>query len=963
MTTKIACERCSREIALGRIAVHQKSSKCIPTAGAQPAAGTLASPAPTPAPTPAPVAGDVRGFIWACRDDLRLVGISGMEALECIVAVIALRRFGEIFPEMANPPEFFGDLSRRFDLFGGGVEAIINRRATFTQLLTHPNDDGSKNNDGTPVGKAKMIRDAFVALKALPAAAAHGQFFAGDKASMLATFPCEDDAAAGKLLRRIAAGIAYDPSADTIGRAIQSVTKDFAADAKDLGQFFTPPPIIDVAMSRALAAYRDGAVVMAADTAAGAATAATGAAAGAVAARPLGRVLDPTCGSGTFLLRADAAGAAAIAGVELSKIVHRLALTNLVVGCRTPPPPAAIVCGDVLTKPLPGENVTTPGSARFDTVLANPPYGIKGVKHDSLVAALGAAGPRVYPLKTTATGFFIQRIVAALAIGGRGVVVLPNGNELSKSDPASVIFRKALCHALDVLEIISVPAGVFENTGIATIILVFEKRHELADVVVRVGGRGTTTIALACEPATARVALSRLVVGADGAASTAPVDGAPAFVAAAELSAAGWALAPGAYRAAPPPPIASAYPMVRLGELITLVKGSVQASKVVPGQFPVITMASGKTHSVATDDGTVLAIAVVSPVGRIYFHEGKCAIADILCRLVPISGTAAARYDVRYLYHTLDMLSSHIRTHCEKGLANKTLDKKLFDQVIIPLPPVELQRAIAAALDVADAEATTLEAAADILDRVRTMEMYNKLYAHKCLAPITGNWTPAPGVEVRPLGDVASFKTGSSLSKKNMEPGQIPVLGGGIGIIAFHSSANCPAGRTLVSRMGSAGTVSRTTTGSFVTESAFILSWTFAVIPEFGYHLLKISEPALIGIRRGMIPAINQQTLSKFQVAIPPLDVQARLAAELDSNYAEAASLRKRAADTRATARNAVGVVLSSGPFTAPTNYDFADGAADLVDDDANVDDVDDADDGTDTGADAAAANAADVDC
>ena len=712
MSAKIACDRCSRAVAPSRISTHQKSAKCLPVgpqaaasaesagpqaADAESAGAQLAVGVPAAGAGPAPATSDIRGYIWACRDDLRLVGVTGMEALECIVAVIALRRFGELFPEMANPPEFFGDLSRRFDLFGGGVEAIINRRATFAQLLTHPNDDGSKNNDGTPVGKAKMIRDAFVALKALPAAAAHGQFFAGDKASMLATFPCEDDAAAGKLLRRIAAGIAYDPSADTIGRAIQSVTKDFAAEAKVLGQLFTPPPVIDVAMSRALAAYRDGA--------------AAGAATGAAAARPLGRVLDPTCGSGTFLLRADAAGAAAIAGVELSKVVHRLALTNLVVGCRTPPPPAAIVCGDVLTKPLPGEDAAAPGSARFDTVLAYRYHlrrGIKGVKHDSLVAALGAAGPRVYPLKTTATGFFFQRIVAALAIGGRGVVVLPNGNVLSKSDPASVIFRKALCHALDVLEIIAVPAGVFENTGITAVILVFEKRHELADVVVRVGGRGTTTIAPAREPATARVALSRLVVGADGAASTAPVDSAPASVGLAELAAAGWALTPGAYRAAPPPPIASAYPMVPLGELITLVKGSVQASKVVPGPFPVVTMASGKTHSVATDDGTVLAIAVVSPVGRCYFHVGKCAIADILCRLVPISESAAARYDVRYLYHVLDMLSSHIRTHCEKGLANKTLDKKLFDQVIIPLPPVELQRAIATALYNADAEAALL---------------------------------------------------------------------------------------------------------------------------------------------------------------------------------------------------------------------------------------------------------------
>lgn len=942
MTTKIACERCSREIAPGRIAVHQKSSKCIPTAGAQPAAGTLASPAPTPAP----VAGDVRGFIWACRDDLRLVGISGMEALECIVAVIALRRFGEIFPEMANPPEFFGDLSRRFDLFGGGVEAIINRRATFTQLLTHPNDDGSKNNDGTPVGKAKMIRDAFVALKALPAAAAHGQFFAGDKVSMLATFPCEDDAAAGKLLRRIAAGIAYDPSADTIGRAIQSVTKDFAADAKDLGQFFTPPPIIDVAMSRALAAYRDGAVVLAADTA---------------AARPLGRVLDPTCGSGTFLLRADAAGAAAIAGVELSKIVHRLALTNLVVGCRTAPPPAAIVCGDVLTKPLPGENVTTPGSARFDTVLANPPYGIKGVKHDSLVAALGVAGPRVYPLKTTATGFFIQRIVAALAIGGRGVVVLPNGNELSSSDPASVIFRKALCHALDVLEMISVPAGVFENTGIATIIIVFEKRHELADVVVRVGGRGTTTIAPGRVPATVRVALSRLVVGADGAASTVPVDSAPASVGLAELAAAGWALAPGAYRATPPPPIASAYPMVPLGEVAALLKGkSLSSREFAPGVVPVV--GGGRkpvgTHSVANTPPNATIVSADGYAGEV----SRYPVAVYLTGHAFELRATDPRIDPGFLHVVAEMCSP---TFCmlRSGLGPQHLEHEKALAVEVPIPPIEIQRAIAAALDAANAEAAVFDAAADALDRARVNELHTVLYAHQWLAPTTGNWTPAPGVEVRPLGTVAKFTAGKSLSSKNSGVGTIPVIGGGTGIKARHNISNCPAGCTIVSRKGSAGSVSRTEADTFVSDNAYIVEWSAFVDPSFGYHLLKSKEIELTELRRGIIPGINHRLLGGVLVAIPPIELQRAIAAVLDINYAEAASLRKRAADTRAAARNAVGVVLASGPFTAPTNYDFADGAADLVDDDADDADADDADDGTDTGADAAAANAADVDC
>jgi len=41
--------------------------------------------------------------VWTARDILRRVGITGMEALDCIVSLLALREVERLFPRLADP--------------------------------------------------------------------------------------------------------------------------------------------------------------------------------------------------------------------------------------------------------------------------------------------------------------------------------------------------------------------------------------------------------------------------------------------------------------------------------------------------------------------------------------------------------------------------------------------------------------------------------------------------------------------------------------------------------------------------------------------------------------------------------------------------------------------------------------------------------------------------------------------
>jgi predicted RNA methylase len=682
---KVACDRCGIVITASKLVVHQRGRKCAETtlvagatvdAGEAAGAAAVAAPATTSrksAKTPAlvTVPSDLSSEFWACRNTLRRVGHSGIDAIENIVALLALRALDTRFPEMSNPPEFFGDLRHRHEL-GAGAAAISNRRATFSQLLKYPDHDVSGEN------KADMIRGAFAALQALPAAAPYGVYFGGSDASMTATFSCGDGAAASELLRRVGAGVVYDASADTVGRAIQSVTCDLAS-GKDFGQFFTPPAVVDIAMSRAVSTYAAG----------------TG-------QRRLGRVFDPTCGSGAFLLRADAGGADAIAGVEFDQTMHRLAFTNLVVGCRALPLPAAIVCGDVLAWPQ-------PDGPRFDTVLANPPFGITGIEPDKIREALNTAkstGARVYPLDSSATGFFMQRIIAALEIGGRGVVVLPDGSELAKSDPGSVLFRAALCHALDILEVVALPVGTFENTKIPTTIIVFDKRRELADVITPAAGRTAAAILPGLAPATARIALSKLVVDAAGVAGTAPIDGVPEFVDIGAVAASGWVFSPGFYRAVGSP-FDSAYPMVPLGEVAALLKGkSLSSAGFIPGDVPVV--GGGRkpvgTHSVANTPPNATIVSADGYAGEVSRYPVPVFLTGHAFEL----RATDPRLDPGFLHVVAEMCSP---TFCmlRTGLGPQHLEREKALAVQVPLPPLDVQQAIAAAVASADAEAAALQ--------------------------------------------------------------------------------------------------------------------------------------------------------------------------------------------------------------------------------------------------------------
>src|SRR5690606_10504378 len=106
------------------------------------------------------------------------------------------------------------------------------------------------------------------------------------------------------------------------------------------GQYFTPRPLVDLLLDR-------------------------------VALAPGERVLDPTCGSGGFLVRAAQRGARVV-GVELDPLLADLARLNLeLAGCA-----GEVIAGDAFATDFSSARAAPREIDPVDVVVANPPFSV-----------------------------------------------------------------------------------------------------------------------------------------------------------------------------------------------------------------------------------------------------------------------------------------------------------------------------------------------------------------------------------------------------------------------------------------------------------------------------------------------------------------------------------------------------------------------------------------------------------
>lgn len=158
-------------------------------------------------------------------------------------------------------------------------------------------------------------------------------------------------------------------------------------------------------------------------------------------------------------------------GKELDEDTYQLAVSNMFISS-----------GQMFETLEKGDSIRQPITRKFENILANPPFGIKGLKYDDFESPLKN---EYVPIKTdNAVSLFIQAIIYMLKINGKCAVVLPDGKDLfSKKNKTLVTVREYLIKTCDLKEIIYLPSGIFTYTSIKTCVFYFVKKREGTDVL------------------------------------------------------------------------------------------------------------------------------------------------------------------------------------------------------------------------------------------------------------------------------------------------------------------------------------------------------------------------------------------------------------------------------------------------------------------------------------------------
>lgn len=247
---------------------------------------------------------------------------------------------------------------------------------------------------------------------------------------------------------------------DIIGDAYQYMIEKFASDAgKKGGEFFTPPMVSEL-LARLVEPEEND------------------------------RIYDPTCGSGSLLIRTAKKvenEKVAVYGQERNGQTHSLCKMNMFLNHIDD---ADIAWGDSISNPI---HLNSEGKLmKFQKIVANPPFSLdkwsEGFAGDEdskfkMTAELDQHGRFEWgvPPKGRGDMAFVQHMLYSLTENGTMATILPHGVLFRGSSEKRI--RKEIIDLNYLHAVIGLPEKLFYGTGIPACIMVFKKNRSNEDVL------------------------------------------------------------------------------------------------------------------------------------------------------------------------------------------------------------------------------------------------------------------------------------------------------------------------------------------------------------------------------------------------------------------------------------------------------------------------------------------------
>ena len=622
-------------------------------------------------------------------------------------------------------------------------------------------------------------------------------------------------------------------------------------------------------------------------------------------------ILDPACGTAGFLISSykhilksniddegnstltpDEKGtlAANFKGYDISPDMVRLSLVNLYLHGFVDPHIAEY---DTLTS-------EERWNEYADVILANPPF----------MSSKGGIRPhRRFSVQSKRSEvLFVDYMAEHLTPTGRAGIIVPEGI-VFQSQTAYKQLRKMLVENY-LVAVISLPAGVFQPySGVKTSILLLDKA--LANKTDRIAFFKVENDGFGLGAQRREIAENDLpqvkeelgeYLGRLRAGESVPSDGVAesrveytatlGLIAEKEKIAVGgeYNLSGERYRESGVRR-KTKWPMVELGSVIRILNGyafksknyvtdgirviritNVQRGRIVDNDPKFYPKASEKSISKYMLNENDLLLSLTGNVGRIGILNAyylPAALNQRVACLRPDNDKALTAY-IFYLLNHNSFEDSCIEA--AKGLAQKNLSTVWLSKYRIPLPPLEVQREIVAEIE---GYQRVIDGARAVIDNYRPQIVVD------------------PEWPMVTLGETISLEYGKPLKAENRTEGPYPVFGSN-GIVGSHNECLIDGPVIIVGRKGSAGAV------NFCESPCYPIDTTFFVrIREqqrldirFCYYQMLELELDKVNVQSG-VPGLNRNDAYLKTIALPPLETQQALVAEIEAEQSLVAANRE----------------------------------------------------------------------
>lgn len=370
---------------------------------------------------------EIYASLWASCDELR-GGMDASQYKDYILSLLFIKYVSDKYAGQAYAPivipegasfKAMTELKKKSDIGDQINKKIIAPLAAANQALNQ--SDFPDFNDPTKLGSGQEMVDRLTNLIAI----------FEDKALDFSKNRADGD--------------------DILGDAYEYLMRHFATESgKSKGQFYTPAEVSRI-MAQIIGIKQAKAT---SDT----------------------TVYDPTCGSGSLLLKVgDEAGAkVSLYGQEKDAATSGLARMNMILHDN---PLAIVTQGNTLTDPKfkDGDRLK-----QFDYVVANPPFSDKrwSTGLNPLDDPHDRFKPFGVPPAKQGDYAYLLHIVRSLKSTGTGCCILPHGVLFRGNAEAEI--RKSLIRKGYIKAIIGLPANLFYGTGIPACIVVVDKKDATA---------------------------------------------------------------------------------------------------------------------------------------------------------------------------------------------------------------------------------------------------------------------------------------------------------------------------------------------------------------------------------------------------------------------------------------------------------------------------------------------------